>query len=77
MGSKGLESSLIGTLAHCKACRLSNNWLGNHSPLLKIRESGLWQTQHLKASVIKENDKMVLIDAIDKTKEWMKKNSFK
>jgi hypothetical protein len=49
MGSKGLESSLIGTLSHCKLCKPSANWLGNYSPIKKIRESGLWLVQHLKA----------------------------
>ena len=28
MGGKGLESSLIGTVSHCKLCKPSNNWLG-------------------------------------------------
>ena len=72
MGSKGLESSLIGTISNCKLCKLSANWLGNHSPVQKIRESGLWLVQHLKAKPINENDKEVILSAVRKTKEWLK-----
>lgn len=71
MGSKGLESAIIGTLAHCKLCRPSKKWLGNHSPKQQIRESGLWLVQHLKANGIKEKDKEVIINAIKKTEEWI------
>jgi hypothetical protein len=71
MGSKGLESSLIGTLSHCKLCGPSADWLGNYSPKEKIKESGLWLVQHLKNKPINENDKKVILDAIRKTKEWL------
>ena len=43
----GLESKLIGTLAQCKSCKPSKNWLGNYSPIKSIRESGLWQSQYI------------------------------
>ena len=56
MGSKGLEKRLIGTIANCKLCKPSNNWLGKYSPKKQIKESGLWLVQHLKASGINEND---------------------
>jgi hypothetical protein len=72
MGSKGLESSLIGTLSHCKLCEPSTNWLGNYSPIEKIKESGLWLVQHLTNKPINENDKKIILDAILKTKEWLK-----
>ena len=72
MGSKGLESSLIGTLSHCKLCKASSNWLGNFSPIRKIKESGLWLVQHLKSEPINENDKKVILNAILGTKEWLK-----
>jgi len=71
MGSKGLESCLIGTLAGCKLCKQSNNWLGNYSPKQQIKESGLWLVQHLKASGINENDKETILHAINRTKEWI------
>jgi len=64
MGAKGLESSLIGTLAHCKLCRPSNTWLGSHSPKEEIRKSGLWQVQHLKSQPINEKDKKTILEAI-------------
>jgi hypothetical protein len=75
MGSKGLESSLIGTLSHCKLCRPSADWLGNYSSIEKIKESGLWLVQHLKNKPINENDKKIILDAIRKTKEWLNRLS--
>ena len=71
MGSKGLESSLIGTVASCKLCKPSDNWLGKHSPKKEIRESGLWLVQHLKANGINENDKETILEAISRTREWI------
>lgn len=44
-----LEQSLIGTVAHCPHCEPSREWLGNDSPVDAIKNSGLWQTQHLSA----------------------------
>ena len=74
MGNKGLESSLIGTLAHCKLCEPSANWLGKYSPVQKIKEGKLWLVQHLEAEPINENDKEVILNAIRKTKEWKESN---
>jgi len=54
IGKKGIESSLIGTIARCKLCRPSPKWLGNYSPKKQIRESGLWLIQHLKARELDE-----------------------
>jgi len=65
---KELESSLIGTIAHCQLCKPSNNWLGNYSPKKQIRESGLWLIQHLKAHGINETDKEIILNAIKRTK---------
>lgn len=42
-----LEAGLIALVANCSECRPSPNWLGLRSPSIKIRESGLWQVQHL------------------------------
>ena len=72
MGSEGLESSLIGTIASCKSCKPSNNWLGIHSPKSQIKEYGLWLVQYLKANGINESDKETIINAIARTKEWIK-----
>lgn len=71
MGSKGLESSLIGTVASCKLCKPSDKWLGNYSPKIQIKESGLWLVQHLKADEINKNDKETILNAIRRTKEWI------
>lgn len=71
MGSKGLESSLIGTIASCKLCKPSNNWLGIYSPKSRIKEYGLWLVQHLRANGINESAKEIIINAIARTKEWI------
>lgn len=42
-----LERKMIGTVARCKECGPSTDWFGLESPKRKIRESGLWQEQHL------------------------------
>ncbi|MCL4417807.1 MAG: hypothetical protein M1371_10250 [Actinobacteria bacterium] len=68
MGSAGLESCLIGTIASCTYCKPSENWLGKYSPVDKIRESGLWQVQHLRASNITDEEMEFLIKSIKKTK---------
>ncbi len=69
MGSQGLESRLIGTIAQCRLCRPSKNWLGLHSPIDKIQESGLWLVQHLKANGIDEDAKPIVLNAINRTKQ--------
>jgi hypothetical protein len=68
MGSEGLEARLIGTVAGCSACGPSPGWLGQHSPKAKIRQSGLWQVQHLRARPLTEPDKRLLIVAIEATR---------
>lgn len=43
-----LESKLISIISGCKECsKPSLDWLGNFSPIPKIRESGLWLVQEL------------------------------
>ena len=44
------ESRIIATLSKAAKdgfLKPSENWLGNFSPDLKVRQSGLWQSQHL------------------------------
>lgn len=65
-----LEGSLIGTVARCKLCKQSDNWLGKHSPTQEIKESGLWLVRGLKANPIDENDKEIVSNAINATKGW-------
>jgi len=72
MGSEGLERSLIGTIAHCKLCKPTDNWLGDYSPKKQIKESGLWLIHHLKANEISEGDKSAILSAITKTRKWVR-----
>lgn len=51
-----LESKLIATLSLCEECQPSKDWLGCHSPLAKIRESGLWQVQGLGGEPLNAKD---------------------
>jgi len=71
MGSEGLERSLIGTVAHCKLCKPTDNWLGGHSPKKQIKGSGLWLVHHLKANEISEGHKSAILSAIAKTRKWI------
>lgn len=70
---KKLERLLIGTVASCDSCNKSDRWLGNYSPKMQIKNSGLWLVQHLKANGIDENHKKTILEAIKSTKKWIKK----
>ncbi|SFI86960.1 hypothetical protein SAMN04487775_107134 [Treponema bryantii] len=41
------ESYLIHTISADASCRQSDSWLGNSSPVTKIRDSGLWLVNEL------------------------------
>ncbi len=41
------EARLIATVASCPSCHASEHWLGNRSPVKAVRESGLWQVNHV------------------------------
>lgn len=71
LGKDGLEKRLIGTVAKCRDCDPSPNWLGKDSPVKKVRESGLWQYQHLTNDSIDETDKKDIEIAIEKTIAWV------
>ena len=64
MGKTGLESSLIGTFAHCPVCEASKNWLGKYSPKIEISNGNLWLVQHLKAEPINDKNKAAMLKAI-------------
>ncbi|MGC3998035.1 MAG: hypothetical protein QM767_11300 [Anaeromyxobacter sp.] len=49
-----LEKPSIATVATCAGCHASADWLGRHSPLAGIRESGLWQVQHLRGRTLEK-----------------------
>lgn len=68
MGREGLEARLIGTVAQCRLCRSSKNWLGIHSPINKIRQSGLWLVQHLENDGLTNIDKVKIKEIIDRQK---------
>lgn len=42
------ESILIATLAACSECSSSSNWLGRYSYSEAVKNSGLWNVQHLE-----------------------------
>ena len=65
MGKTGLESRLIGTLSSCRMCQASKDWLGQHSPVEKIKQSGLWLSQHLHSSGLTDMDMTVLSEYVD------------
>lgn len=50
-----LEMAIIATIAQGDS-KPSKNWLGNHSPVEKIRDFGLWQVQGLKRKPITDED---------------------
>jgi hypothetical protein len=64
IGSIGLESKLIGTVAHCDGCRASANWLGRYSPVREISNGKLWLKQHLSSAGINEIDKKLISSII-------------
>lgn len=55
-----LERLIIGTLSACGECKASPDWLGSRSPKAKIRESGLWQEQHLYTEGLSTDDLLFL-----------------
>ena len=74
IGSGGLERTFIGTLAACKSCRPSENWLGNHSPLERIRKNGLWQTQHLMERAIDSEEMRRFEEIVKNTLQYLQQH---
>jgi hypothetical protein len=64
-----LEKHLIGTLADCRSCSPSRDWLGSHSPEGKIARGKLWQVQHLTADPIGARDQEAILRDIRMTKQ--------
>ena len=50
------EKKLVSTLAQLTEDRISKDWLGNSSPIEKIRRYGLWQVNGLLGTPLKERD---------------------
>lgn len=42
-----LESKIISTVSWCEECSASVGWLGQYSPVERIRKSGLWLVKEL------------------------------
>lgn len=42
-----LEERLISTISLCEECKASKGWLGQRSPVERIRKSGMWNFQGL------------------------------
>lgn len=59
-----LESKIISTISSCNECRPSPNWLGNYSPKIKIRESGLWLVNELYKEELNQDDYIRLIELL-------------
>ncbi|MCK5678091.1 MAG: hypothetical protein KAH72_06415 [Flavobacteriaceae bacterium] len=51
-----LESKLISSISLCEDCNPSNLWLGNSSPIRRIKESGLWLVQGLYKEPLNTED---------------------
>ena len=67
-----IESRIIGTLHRCPCCRNSEDWLGLHSPVDKIREGGMWMIQHLESDGLAVADMGMLSEAVNRAARWMK-----
>lgn len=64
IGPRGLEQQMIGTVAQCTICGPSEGWLGNHSPVPKIRSKGLWQEQHISAPPLSRDGRSFIEAAV-------------
>lgn len=42
-----MEKGLTATISLCSQCSPSSHWLGQYSPLGKVREGGLWQLDYV------------------------------
>ena len=74
VGKKGLESKLIGTVAHCRICKASHNWLGRKSPVEKISNGKLWLVQHLNSRGMNEEEMITFTKYLQATREkWTMK----
>jgi hypothetical protein len=51
-----LESAIISTVSLCDKCQPTDNWLGLHSPIKKIEESGLWLVQKLYKTPLSDRE---------------------
>lgn len=60
-----IEKHLIGSVAQCRLCAPSKNWLGKHHPDDQVRNAGLWQVHHLRASPLSDSDRALINVMLD------------
>lgn len=58
------KNKIISTVSLCSECGPSKEWLGNYSPVEKIRESGLWNVQGLYKDEMTEREYEILEELI-------------
>jgi hypothetical protein len=59
-----LEKGMISTLHNSPEFGPGREWMGNHSPISAIRESGLWQTQGLRAVPLNQEEYQLIKDKV-------------
>ncbi|HID20534.1 MAG TPA: peroxide stress protein YaaA [Methanophagales archaeon] len=64
-----LEEQLIATMAKCEKCRPSENWLGNFASDELVRNSGLWNHQHVTSNNV------ITEESIERIRGLASKNS--
>jgi hypothetical protein len=60
------ESKIIATVSMCDECGPSRDWLGLHSPKVKIRESGLWLINKLYGEPLSEEEFLELGELMER-----------
>jgi hypothetical protein len=60
------ESKIIATVSTCDECGPSRDWLGLHSPKVKIRESGLWLINKLYGEPLSEEEFLELGELMER-----------
>jgi len=62
------KARLIGTVSCCSDCMATSNWLGNFSPIEKIKKSGLWQVKELYSKVLSTDELSFISTALIRDK---------
>lgn len=59
-----LEKELIATVAQCRDCSSSDNWLGKKCAAPKIANGKLWNVAHLKSTPLSDERLKLLYDGL-------------
>jgi len=63
-----LEKKIIGSLSHCPSCKSSVRWLGKYAYSEKVKDYGLWNSNHVGSpDVMSLQDMKILEKLVDKT----------